>query len=641
MKNQVRDTQLDMLDRLRELMTEKDLSALIISHDDEYLSASLTPDCERISTLTGFTGSAGTVCIAGSIRSELPETIFSQDKSAELPFGRPAAVFVDGRYKVQVKEQVDLNEYDTYEYSQVSAAQWLAAILPRNAKVGIDLSCISYRAYQKLKQELRTAHLFLEELPVNPVDSVWDDRPERSCSQVEIYPDEYNGCPSLQKRQNLALELRNNGYDAAVMCSPESICWLLNIRGRDRACLPVINCRLVAYANEALEWYIDDAHLAGGIEGSLEEHFGHVDIFPERRFDDVLDRLCGSNCRVYVDPDATNAHTIKRLYDGGARVVEGLGLCELPKAVKNPLEIAGEHRAHIKDGIAMIRFMAWLDDITRPLESGDRSAYQRRVRDLDEGVMAERAETYRRIEGEYLGPSFDTISALGPNAAMCHYNHAENPKPRRMGTDPMYLIDSGAHFIEGTTDITRTILVGPGATEEMKTLYTLVMKAHIALASAVFPRGTSGLQLDAIARRPLWDYGYDYAHGTGHGVGHLLSVHEGPHGISTRYSSVPLEPGMVVSIEPGFYKENEYGIRLENLVVVTPCSLPNLSHMLCFQPLTLVPFDTRLLIRELLLTRERNWLNNYHQNVYNMIKSAASTLSDIEENFLTAATQPI
>ena len=224
---------------------------------------------------------------------------------------------------------------------------------------------------------------------------------------------------------------------------------------------------------------------------------------------------------------------------------------------------------------------------------------------------------------------------------MCHYNHENAPKPKALGLDPLYLIDSGAHFIEGTTDITRTVQVGPNVTDEMRLAYTLVLKSHIALATTVFPRGTSGLQLDAIARRPLWDHGMDYAHGTGHGVGHLLSVHEGPEAISSRHSDIPLEPGMVVSIEPGFYKEGGFGIRLENLVVVEPCITPMFSHMLCFSPLTFVPFDKRLIMRDMLTAKEREWLNNFHQHVKEIISGNGTTLSEMEINWLNDATATI
>ena len=263
------------------------------------------------------------------------------------------------------------------------------------------------------------------------------------------------------------------------------------------------------------------------------------------------------------------------------------------------------------------------------------------VEDTDEAILADRAESFRKVEQGYIEPSFATISALGPNAAMCHYNHEEVSTPRRLGEDPLYLIDSGAHYFDGTTDITRTVLVGPGLSDEMKNMFTLVLKGHIALSTLIFPKGTSGQQLDAIARRPLWDYGLDYAHGTGHGVGHLLSVHEGPQQISLRRSNVPLQAGMIISDEPGFYKENAYGIRLENLLVVQNCSQPGLSHMLCFSPLTLVPFDKRIINTELLSDKEIDWLNDYHQNVKNVIKNAATTLTDTEISWLEAATAKI
>lgn len=632
---------LELLNLLKEQITEKELDALVISHDDEYLSNNLTPDCERIATLTGFTGSAGFVCITNIDQENLPLELNSTKEGSELSITHPQAVFVDGRYKVQVKEQIDLDIYDAFNYSDLSPAEYLGTILPKKSKVGIDLNCISYKYYIELQQALTLKGIELVGLSTNLFDLIWEDRPEAVCTPVQIYPDEFNGCPSMQKRKNLAKALRERGLDATIISRPENICWLLNIRGRDRKYLPVINCRLVAYANEALEWYVNLDHLDDEVQASLEEHVGHIDIFQESAFNDVLERLTSSSCTIYIDNSATNANIINTLYTGGAKVVEGLDLCDVPKACKNNTEIAGEHNAHLKDGIAICRFLAWLDDQTKPDHISDEEAYLRRVEDLDEAVLAEKAEYFRKIEGDYLEPSFATISALGPNAAMCHYNHEEVATPRKFGSDPLYLIDSGAHYLEGTTDITRTILVGPNLTEQMQKMYTLVLKAHIALASTIFPHGTSGMQLDAIARRPLWEYGFDYEHGTGHGVGHLLAVHEGPHNISTRSSNIPLEVGMVVSIEPGFYLDNEFGIRLENLVVVSPCTQQDCKHMLCFEPLTLVPFDQRLIIREMLSPNERAWLNEYHQNVYSMIKNKGTTLSDMEVNFLTQATAPI
>ena len=642
MTDTLNEDSLSMLDAVKAKLKEMELDAFLLPHDDEYLSGDLTPDCDRIATLTGFTGSAGFVCVVVTYKDEFPLVVSNrQDEHAELALEHEQAVFVDGRYKVQVKEQVDTKTYDTFNMAEVAPSDYLIALLPKKSKVGIDLRCLSYQYYQELKQKLALAGIEVVALSENIIDLVWTDRPKSVHSLVELYSDEYNGCPSLQKRKNLAKALRERGLDATIISSPETVCWLLNIRGHDRQYLPVINCRLVAYANEAVEWYLNLDHLSDEVQANLEEHVGHVDIFPEAGFDDVIDRLCSANCSVYVDSKTTNAHIFELLHAKGAKVVEGLGLCELPKACKNATELAGEHKAHLKDGVAMCRFLAWLDDLTKADNITDHEAYLRRVEDLDEAALAEKAEYFRRIEGDYIEPSFATISALGPNAAMCHYNHAEVATPRKFGQDPMYLIDSGAQFIEGTTDITRTMLVGPGITEEMQTMYTLVLKSHIALASTIFPRGTCGLQLDAIARRPLWEHGVDYEHGTGHGVGHLLAVHEGPQNISARSSTVALESGMVVSIEPGYYESDAYGIRLENLYEISPCTLPGCQNMLCFEPLTVVPFDTRLIIREMLSPAERAWLNDYHQNVHKIIQNTATTLSDMEVAYLTKATAPI
>ncbi len=642
------DDSLDLLAALKEQLLSHELDALLLPHDDEYLSGEVTADCERIATLTHFTGSAGFVCVSVGRAEALPLEVANRKDRAMLELAHEQAVFVDGRYKVQVKEQVNEDVFDCFNLAEVTPSDYLRTLLPKKSRVGLDLRCVSYRYFQELKKELELAGIEIVPLEQNLFDLVWEERPAPVCSPVEIFPDEFNGCPSLQKRKNLAQTLRDKALDATIISSPETVCWLLNIRGRDRQYLPIINSRLVAYANEALEWYINFDHLSDEVQANLEDHIGHVDIFPESGFDDVLDRLASSQCSIYVDPRTTNAHILNTLYEKGAQVETGLGLCELPKACKNATELAGEHKAHLKDGVALCRFLAWLENIAQPeiIEIDDNgpeaglAAYQERVAELDEAVLADKVEELCKEQGEYLQPSFATISALGPNAAMCHYNHAEVATPRKFGADPLYLIDTGTHFNEGTTDITRTVLVGPNVTEQMQLMYTLVLKSHIALASTIFPRGTSGMQLDAIARRPLWEHGCDYEHGTGHGVGHVLAVHEGPQNISVRSSTVALDVGMVTSIEPGYYEDGEYGIRLENLYKVCPCTQPGCQNMLCFEPLTLVPFDVRLIIREMLTVAERTWLNDYHQNVHSIIENAAD-LSEAEQAYLKEATAPI
>lgn len=628
------------------LLEQLNLDALIVNHDDEYLSYELNPDEERIKYISGFSGSAGYVVIARNFNSELTDKgIILKDRNNEKEYRatKNSAVFVDGRYVVQVKEQIDENIFDNFNFASVTPSSWLSAIMPKNSNVGIDLNCISYQEYLKIKEELDNFNINLQPTNENLIDTIWNDRPEPTISEIMIFPDEYNGCPSPQKRQQIAKSLRDKDLDATVICDPESICWLLNIRGKDREFLPIINCKMVAYSNEALEWYININHFKDdNTLEQLQEHIGHIDIFPEDKFNDVIERLCSSSCTVYVDPESTNANTMLHLYKGGARVIEGIGLCQLPKACKNHIEIAGEYKAHIKDGIAMCRFLSWLDNLTLlDSQTENDDSFIRRVENTTEADLADRALNFRKVEVGFIESSFATISALGPNAAMCHYNHINEKEPRKLGRDSIYLIDSGAHFIEGTTDITRTVLVGPHLSDEIKKMYTLVLKSHIALATLIFPKGTSGLQIDAIARRPLWDNGVDFAHGTGHGVGHVLSVHEGPQCISSRRSTIPLVPGMVISDEPGYYKEGEYGIRLENLLVVLQCTQPGMQHMLCFSPLTLVPFDNRFIVKELLSQNEIEWLNNYHQNVNNVITNAATSLTENEVTWLAKATKAI
>lgn len=628
------------LAKMRDLLTETALDAVIVMHDDEYLSAELTPDKERLRYLCGFTGSAGCAVIVKGLPEGMPAGGHTA-AGEEFTVTRPAALFVDGRYLTQAREQLDPDWYEILDLGAIRPEEWLAAALGKKSRVGIDLKCLSYREYLQIRDTLADADIELFGTEENLVDVLWEERPPAPVTPAEIFPDEYNGSPSPQKRHYLAAELRRRGLDATIIGDPESICWLLNIRGHDRRYLPVVNCRLIAYSNEALEWYISAEHLQGADLNALEAHFGHIDIFPEERFPEVLARFITASVVVYVDPDSVNAKILNELYEGGAQVEEGLGLCQLPKAVKNDREIAGEYTAHLKDGVAMCRFLAWLDDVTGGEKNWDEETYARQTAELDEAVLAARAEGFRKAEAGYRGPSFATISAVGPNAAMCHYNHADAAAPRPLGRDGLYLIDSGAHFDEGTTDITRTVRIGPRLDDEILRMYTLVLKAHIALATAIFPPGTGGLQLDALARRPLWDCGCDYAHGTGHGVGHVLGVHEGPQVISAHRSTVPLQAGMVVSNEPGYYAAGSYGIRLENLMVVQPCQQPGLRHMLCFQPLTTVPFDTRLTVRALLSPKEREWLNAYHHNVRNLIASATGTLTDTELHWLTRATAPL
>ena len=362
---------------LRELLDQNDLDALIVSHDDEYLSYELNEDEERLKYITGFSGSAGYAVITSNDLKINEENIeINQDNTENgIVVDRDCAVFVDGRYVVQVKEQIDSDIFQDFDLAKVKPAKWISSVMPKNSTVGIDINCVSYEEYISIKNELGMNNINLVATENNLVDKIWTDKPASVISEISIFPDEYNGCPSPQKRQLIAQTLRDKDLDATVICDPESICWLLNIRGKDRAYLPVINCKMVAYSNEALEWYINPNHFKDeNLQDQLQEHIGHIDIFPEEAFEDVLERLCSSSCTVYVDPETTNAHVMTKLYSGGAKVSEGLGLCQMPKACKNHIEVAGEYKAHIKDGIAMCRFISWLDNLTaldKPTDSDE------------------------------------------------------------------------------------------------------------------------------------------------------------------------------------------------------------------------------------------------------------------------------
>ncbi len=359
------------------------------------------------------------------------------------------------------------------------------------------------------------------------------------------------------------------------------------------------------YSNAALELFIDPTRL----DSQFNAHAGNdVSVYPADRLDEVLKRIGEDKLHVWLDSSHTNAACGLQLQQFGAQLLDQPDPCLLAKACKNEVEISGMHEAHRKDAIAMCQFLAWLDQtVAEGLQS-------------DEAQLAEKLESFRQQQSGYLEPSFATISALGANAALPHYNF-RNSAPRAFGQDGIYLVDSGGHYDEGTTDITRTIMVGD-IDNEVRRLFTLVMKGHIALSKAQYPKGTCGMQLDVLARLPLWQAGFNYDHGTGHGVGHVLSVHEGPQRISPKGSTVPLEPGMVISNEPGYYREGAFGIRCENLVVVEPAATAGEIERYAFRNLTLVPFDKRLLLPELLNEEEKLWWNEYHRTVFDALSTS-------------------
>lgn len=585
---------------LRAWMAEQNLDALIIPHDDDHLGEYLPAEAERLAWATGFTGSAGVAVLLST----------------------QAALFIDGRYTLQARQQAPESLFQYLHLIDQPHLEWLTAQLDRHQRVAIDPRLHSYSAYQKIKAMLAQKEIELVCLEENPIDLLWQDRPDPSKAEVMMYDIAYTGQSSEAKREAIAARLRQQGLDAALLSQSESINWLLNIRGRDIPCFPVVLCYAVIYSNVSVDFFVDTDKLDCN---AFSQHVGNdVSVYPLEKLGDVLHRIGEDKLKILVDGDTSNAWTLLRLKSGGATLVQGQDPCTLPKACKNAVELEGMRLAHQKDAVAMCRFLAWLD---RQVEKHS---------DGDEGTLADQLLRFREEQEHFVEPSFDTISALGPNAAMCHYHHT-NGTPRAFGQDGIYLIDSGGQYLEGTTDITRTVKVGE-VDDEVKRQFTRVLKGHIAIDRVRFPKGTSGIQLDVLARLPLWQAGYNFDHGTGHGVGHFLSVHEGPQRIASKGSLVPLEPGMVISNEPGYYREGAFGIRCENLVVVEPSEEPSEIPMYRFRRLTLVPFDVRLIDRALLSEDEIVWINSYHAEVREAVKAH---LSDHEIGWLLQATAPI
>ncbi len=634
------------LEKLRALLKENELDALIIRREDEHLSEYLAPESERLAYITDFTGSAGTAVILTdpSLVTNFPAGIPITNSDGEtVTLKNGAVLLVDGRYTLQAKEQVPNHCFDTFHFQKITLENWLKTVLKTNKRIGVDTKCVSWGWRNKLQTALEFSKIQLVPTNNNLIDAIWTDKQKSTPVPATIYEDRYNGCPSIEKRHLLSQKLKDMHLDATVISKSESVNWLLNVRGRDVPCLPVVNSFAVVYSCEHLEWYVDQRKIRPEDLSSFQHHFGNIDYYSENDLEKMAERLGKNKSQVYIDPETTNAWLIDTLLEKGAKLTYGPDLCDLPKACKNPTEVQGMRQCHLKDAVAMCRFLAWLDNLTEPLisETGDapHSASWELGASFDEAKISDQLLKFRQEQKGFIETSFDTISAIGPNASIVHYNHKNLGTPRSLGKEPMYLVDSGGQYQEGTTDITRTILVGPGLTEEMKESFTLVMKGLIALHRAKFPKGTFGISLDVLARAPLWQHGLTYDHGTGHGVGQCLNVHEGPQSFSQRGQKVSMEPGMVTSIEPGYYKDNEYGIRCENLSVVENIRVGDAqTDMLTLAPLTYVPFDLRLIKKEMLTNEERNWINDYHLHVREVVKEH---LSDFEISWLLKATAAI
>ncbi|KNH00894.1 x-pro aminopeptidase [Qipengyuania citrea LAMA 915] len=570
------------LDGLRKELARRGLDGFVIPISDEHMSEYVGSYAQRLNWLTGFGGSAGSAAVL-------------QDR---------AAMFTDGRYTVQVREQVSGALYDYEDVPATSPAKWIAEYAPEGAKIGYDawLHGIGWAE----EAEAAFARKGIELVPVdgNPIDAIWDDRPQASLAAAVPHGDEHAGRSSADKRSEVADWLKQEGYDATVVSALDSVAWLLNMRGSDVDNTPVALSYVLAHADGTAELFI----APDKVTPELTQHLGNaVTVRDRAEFVPALEALDGK--RVAVDPNHAVAGIFHALEQGGASVVRTDDPTVLPKAIKNPAEQQGHRDAQSRDGAAVARFLRWLG-IEAP-KGG-----------VDELAAAAKLREFREAGGLLKDASFDTISAAAGHAALPHYKVDEDsniPIP----PSSIYLVDSGGQYLDGTTDITRTVWIGPGEpSAEMVERNTRVLKGHIQLDMQKFPDRTTGGALDALARMHLWNGGVDYGHGTGHGVGSFLSVHEGPQRISKPGGAfpgteTPLREGMILSNEPGYYKPGEYGIRIENLVLVVDAGLADSEgKYLGFETLTMVPLDRTLVDRALLSETEIGWWNDYHTAVY-------------------------
>jgi len=567
---------------LRAELARRGLSGFVVPRADEHQGEYVPPRAERLAWLTGFTGSAGSAVVMAD----------------------RAALFVDGRYTLQARDEVDASLFALLHLTESPPADWIGKNLGQNQRLGFDPWLHTENGAKALAKACERAGGELVPCPDNPLDAVWPDQPEAPCAPVAVHETRFAGRESAEKRAQIAAAVVEAGAEVAVLTAPDSINWLLNIRGGDIPFTPVALAFALLHADGRVELFID----ARKLDAVARAHLGgEVAVREPGALAEALDSLGKRGARVLADPGSAAAFVFSRLRDAGARIVTGPDPCALPKACKNEVELRGAFAAHMRDGAALTRFLAW---VAREAPKGG----------LDEMTAAARLESLRRENALFQGLSFPTISGAGPNGAVVHYHPSEKTN-RRIAPGEMYLVDSGAQYLDGTTDVTRAVFVpdaGRGqASAEQRDRFTRVLKGHIAIATAQFPAGTSGAQLDALARRALWDAGLDYDHGTGHGVGSYLGVHEGPQRIAKIGSSAPLKPGMIVSNEPGYYKTGAYGIRIENLVTVVKRdgAAETEREMLGFETLTLAPIDPALIEPALMTEAEIAWLDGYHARV--------------------------
>ena len=590
------------LQALREQLSRDQLDGFVVPLTDEHMSEYVGAYAQRLSWLTGFQGSAGSAVV-------LPEA---------------AAIFTDGRYTIQVRQQVDGAHWDYVPVPQVSIADWLRDHAPQGGRIGYDPWLHTRGWVEEARKALAERGAELVAVSRNPIDAVWDDQPAPSDARLIVQRDDAAGRTSASKRAEIADWLAERKADAVVLSALDSIAWTFNVRGADVSHTPVALAYAIVNADGTADLFV----AKDKVGDAVAKHLGNaVRVHDRSAFAPALQQFAGK--RVAADPAGSVAAIFDALDSGGATILATRDPVVLAKAIKNDAEISGHKAAQARDGAALARFLKWAE---AEMPKGG----------VTEWSAAARLQAFREETGVLRDLSFDTISGTGPNGAIPHYKVTEESSlPIEQGH--LYLVDSGGQYEDGTTDVTRVIPVGE-PTQEMRDRFTRVLKGHIAIATAVFPEGTTGGQIDAFARRPLWEVGCDYGHGTGHGVGAYLSVHEGPQRIAApNYPgggpAEPLRAGMFLSNEPGYYKAGEFGIRIENLVLVVEKDIPGAeSVMLGFETLTFCPIERSLIEPGLLTEEERRWLDAYHARVLEIL---GPQLSPDERAWLDAKCRPI
>jgi len=571
------------LQSLREQLKADRLDGFVVPLTDEHMSEYVGSYAQRLAWLTGFQGSAGAAVV-------LPEE---------------AAIFTDGRYTLQVRDQVDGSHWSYESVPETSIADWLKEHAAQGARIGYDPWLHTKDWVGKARQSLGDRGAELVAVRSNPIDAVWAEQPEPSKARLIVHPEQHAGKSSAAKRQEMADWLREQGADAAVLSALDSIAWTFNVRGRDVEHTPVALSFALVHRDGTADLFVALEKLGDDVR----QHLGNgVRVHERDAFAPHLASMRGKT--VAADPERAVAAIFEALEGAGAKVVQKRDPAVLPKAIKNGAEIAGHRAAQARDGAALTRFLHWIS-IEGPKGM------------IDELSAVTKLQQFRQNCGDLRDTSFDTISGAGPNGAIVHYRVTEQTN-RPLEMNSLYLVDSGGQYPDGTTDVTRTVAIGE-PTAEMRDRFTRVLKGHIALSTARFPQGTRGMQLDTLARQYLWQAGLDYAHGTGHGVGSYLAVHEGPQRISPVGSSQsggdePLRAGMILSNEPGYYKSGEYGIRIENLVLVEDVAVEGAEKpLLGFETLTFAPIDRTLIDVGLLSPQERTWIDSYHARVVEIV----------------------